>query len=96
MVKVLIKAKGANIGDKIMSITRKCMELKDDLPCFGWEFFMSGENLYFTAWHRDGDENGKFEFPISTVAVDGRYAEIVRELNELKWSALFWQKEEHA
>ena len=95
MVRVIIKARGNDIGDKILSVTRKCLELKDDLPCFGWEFFVNGGRMYFSAWYKDEDETGKFEFPISCVSVDRKYREIARELDELKWSALFWRKEEH-
>lgn len=79
---------------KLKSINRKCADLKDRFPCFGWEFFTVNGETYFTASYRDGNESVKFEFPIRSVSIDRRYKYIMDQLNELKWSALFWEKEE--
>ena len=94
MTKVLIRTKGRDLKDKVMAVTRKCMELKDSFPYFWWEFTSSGGRTYFSASYRDDEGGDGFQFPIHMVEVDERYKEIRRELDELKWSALFWQKEE--
>ena len=94
MVKVIIKAKGARIGEKILSVTRKCMELAPMFPYFSWEFFRSHGRTYFSACYRDGDDGQSFEFPINNVDLD-RYGYIIDQLKELEWSAVFWKKEEH-
>ena len=93
-MKIRVVAKGCEFAQKVRNITRKCLELKDSFPVFGWEFFTVNGKTYFTAYHRDGDETVKFEFPIHNVDIEERYPYILDQLNELKWSALFWQKEE--
>ena len=93
-MKIRVVAKGSDFAQKVRNITRKCLELNDKFPCFGWEFFTVNGKTYFTAYHKDGDETVKFEFPIHNVNIEERYAYILDQLNELKWSALFWQKEE--
>ena len=101
MVKVLIKTKGATLRDKILNVTRKCMELSEQFDSFGWDFSRyRGRDICFTAWHAEKDEDGNitedgFRFPISCVSIEKRYPEIMRELDELKWSAIYWKKEEH-
>lgn len=93
MVKVIVYTKGKTLRDKVMNVTRKCMELSDKFPCFSWEFHQYKGKLMFTASHWSGDERETFEFPIHMVEVNGRYKEIQRELDELKWSALFYERE---
>ena len=93
-MKIRVVAKGCEFAQKVRNITRKCMELNDKFPCFGWEFFTTGGTTYFTACYRNGDKTERFEFPIHHIPVEDRYAYILDQLNELKWSALFWQKEE--
>ena len=97
MVKVIIKAKGARIGEKILSVTRKCMELAPEFDCFGWEFFKSSNgNVCFHASCKQGDKLvGEFEMPVNSYDLAKEYPAVIRELDELKWSALFWKKEEH-
>lgn len=93
MVRVIIHTKGKTLRDKVMNVTRKCMELKDQFPCFSWEFHNYKGNLMFTASHWDGEEGERFQFPLHMVEVDERYKYIMDQLNELKWSALFWEEE---
>lgn len=95
MVKVLIKTKGSTLHDKVMNVTRKCMELAELFPCFSWDFQYYKGHMRFTAAHWNGDEREEFEFPLHMVEVDERYKYIMDQLNELKWSAIYWQKEEH-
>lgn len=93
MVKVIIRTKGKTLLDKVMNVTRKCMELKDQFPCFSWEFQTYNGKLMFTAAHWSGNEYERFEFPLHAVEVDERYKYIMDQLNELKWSALFYEEE---
>ena len=95
MVKVIIHTKGATLRDKVMNVTRKCMELSEMFPCFSWDFQYYKGRMSFTAAHWDGDEREEFQFPLHLVEVDTRYKYIMDQLNELKWSAIYWQKEEH-
>jgi len=95
MVKVIISTKGSTLRDKVMNVTRKCLELSQSFDHFFWEFSRHDGRLYFTASYRNGEDSKGFEFPLSMVEVDERYKEIQRELDELKWSALFYEKEEH-
>lgn len=92
--KIRVATKASTFVQKLHAINTKCAELKDLFPCFGWEFFTSHGETFFTASYRDGNETEKFEFPISSVSVDERYLYIMDTLNELHWSALFWEKEE--
>ena len=94
MVKVIIHTKGKTLRDKVMNVTRKCMELKDQFPCFSWEFQNYKGKLSFTAAHWSGDEREEFQFPIHMVEVDERYKYIMDQLNELKWSALLYERGE--
>ena len=94
MVKVIIHTKGKTLRDKVMNVTRKCYELKDSYPCFGWEFGNYGGEIRFSASYRKGDKTGRFEFPIHLVPLDEKYRYIMDQLNELKWSALFYEREE--
>lgn len=93
MVKVIIRTKGKTLRDKVMNVTRKCLELSEQFPNFSWEFSRYGGKLTFTAAHWSGEDGERFQFPISLVEVDERYKEIQRELDELKWSALFYERE---
>ncbi len=93
-MKIRVVSKGRDLSSKIHAITKKCEELAFMFPFFSWEFFNSRGRLYFTACYRDGDAEERFEFPISNVTLDD-YGYIIDQLNELKWSAVFWQKEEH-
>ena len=95
MVKVIIHTKGKNLRDKVMSVTRKCYELKDQFPCFSWEFHNYNGRLCFSASHWSGEVGEKFEFPLHLAEVDDRYKYIMDQLNELKWSALFYEREEN-
>ena len=94
MVKIRVAAKSGEFIQKLKNINRKCADLKDRFPCFGWEFFTVNGKTHFTASYRDGDESSAFEFPIQSVSVDDRYKYIMDQLNELYWSAIFWKKEE--
>lgn len=93
MVKVIIHTKGETLRDKVMNVTRKCMELKDQYPNFCWEFHNYNGKLSFSAAHWSGKVGERFEFPLHLVEVDERYKYIMDQLNELKWSALFWEEE---
>lgn len=95
MVKVIIRTKGQSLRDKVMNVTRKCLELSQDFHHFWWEFTTHEGRVYFSASYKEGEESNGFEFPLCMVEVDERYKEIQRELDELKWSAIYWQKEEH-
>lgn len=96
MVKVLIKTKGKDVKGKILAVTKKCMELAPKFPCFGWEFFTSSNgNVCFHASYKDGEDANGFEFPVNSYDLAKEYPAVIRELDELKWSALFWKKEEH-
>ena len=94
-MKIRVVSKASEFLNKLHAITKKCAELKDRFPCFGWEFFTVNGTTYFSAYYRDGDETERFEFPIHHVNVEERYDYIIDQLNELEWSALFWKKEGH-
>lgn len=94
MVKVLIKTKGSTIRDKILNVTRKCMELKDKYPYFSWQFHDTNGHLTFSASHWSMNEKEEFQLPLFMIEVDEKYKYIMDQLDELKWSALFYKKEE--
>lgn len=94
MIKVLIQTKGKSFKEKVMAITEKCLELKDSFPCFSWEFQTLGGKTCFTASWWNGEEGDRFQFPILSVEVGEKYKEIRRELDELKWSALLYERGE--
>ena len=95
MVKVIIHTKGKTLLDKVMNVTRKCYELKDQFPCFSWDFQNYRGKLTFTAAHWSGDEREEFQLPLHLVEVNEDYKYIMDQLNELKWSALFYEREEN-
>ena len=94
MIKVLIQTKGKTLAEKVMAVTKKCVDLHESFDSFGWEFARHGDELYFTAWYRDGEEENGFSFPLHNMMVGKEYTEIQRERDELKWSALFYEREE--
>ena len=93
-VRVLISCKGKDLKEKVMAVTRKCYELKDNFPNFSWEFHNYNGELNFTASWWSGEAGTKFEFPIHLVEVDEKYDYIMHALEELKWTALLYEKEE--
>ena len=92
MVKVLIQTKGKTLTEKVMAVTRKCMELRDAFPCFGWEWHNYHGTLTFSACHWSGKDGESFEFPLSMVPVDEKYDYIRHTLEELKWTALMYEE----
>ena len=93
MIKVLVHTKGKNLTDKVMAVTRKCMELKDSFPNFCWEFHNYDGRLTFTASWWSGVIGEKFEFPIHMVEVGDKYEYIRHALEELKWTALLYKED---
>lgn len=99
MVRIIIRTKGKTLKEKVMAVTRKCLELSEDYDSFGWDFSKyNGHEIRFTAWHADTDEDGNvvkdgFFFPLHGVPLVDKYPEIMRELDELKWSALVFEQE---
>ena len=93
-VRVLISCKGKDLKEKVMAVTRKCYELKDEFPNFSWEFHNYNGELTFSAAHWSGVTGEKFEFPIHMVEVDEKYDYIMHALEELKWTALLYEKED--
>lgn len=94
MVRIRVVSKASELSQKIHAITKKCMELSIEFPYFSWEFWTNNGRTYFTACYRNGEKEDGFEFPINNESLD-QYGYIIDQLNELKWSAVFWQKEEH-
>lgn len=93
MVKLRLVTKASELSQKIHAVTRKCVELSQSFPFFSWEFFTSNGKTYFTASYRSGDDSSKFEFPVNSENLEN-CGYILDQLNELKWSALFYEKEE--
>jgi len=94
MTKVMIATKAKDLKDRVMAVTKKCYELKGSYPNFGWEFFTSCGELHFTAYYRDGEFTGDFVFPIRSIEVEKKYSEIMRQLEDLKLSALIYEKKD--
>ena len=94
MVKVLIHTQAKDLTAKVMAVTKKCMEIRQDFDHFGWEFNYHRGQMYFSAWHRNGEGEDRFEFPINMVEVDEKYEYIRHVLDELKWTALLYKEED--
>ena len=94
MVKVLIHTQAKDLTDKVMAVTRKCMELKDSFPNFNWEFHNYDGTLTFTAAWWSGETGERFQFPVHMVEVDKKYEYIRHTLEELKWTALLYKEDE--
>lgn len=92
-IKLIAVTTGARFLKTVMGITRKCVDLKDRYPHFGWEFHTHDGVTYFSASYRAGEENGHFEFPLHMVEVEENCDYIMDQLDELKWSALFYERE---
>ena len=93
-IRVLISCKGKDLKEKVMAVTRKCFELAQNFDHFFWEFSVHDGRTYFSAAYRDEDGGDRFEFPLSMVEVDERYDYIMSTLEDLKWSALLFEREE--
>jgi len=93
-VKLIAVTTGARFLKTVMAITRKCVDLKDRFPHFGWEFSNHNGVTYFSASYRVGEENGHFEFPIHMVEMNENSDYIMDQLDELKWSALLYERGE--
>lgn len=93
-VQVILFTKGKDFKNKIMAVTRKCFDLRRSYPNFGWEFFMSGGDLYFTAYYRDERQTGDFVFPIRSNRICDKYDDIMKQLEDLKLSAVRYESED--
>ena len=92
-IHVMAFVKGKDFKEKIMAITRKCLDLAPYYRNFGWEFTTESNELVFSACYRNGDNYGSFSFPLIRVAADRQYEEIMKQLEALMLSAVRYESE---